>query len=251
MATASAVALGCGAFGEQPTSDAGVAPDAGASDASKSDGAPGGAAFCAEKPSVFCSDFEGTNLTAPFGWDWQQEDTASFQWLPGGGVEGGAGLRVQATFPTGNPSRNAFLGRDVGAAVLPVGGKRVELELAFRLGRAKGDYAVLAGLSFFDGVDLIAHHGLAMRIGGVVGGTEPDTSILDQLGSTWHRAKVTLTPTGGTHTRSVTVDGRPGGEVVTDLSAADRVQVLLGVFFSSQDGGELDVVYDDVRLTVE
>ena len=110
---------------------------------------------------------------------------------------------------------------------------------------------MLAGLSFFDGTDLIAHHGVAMRIGGGVGGSDPGTGIVDGLGSTWHRAKVTLTPTAGTHTRSVTVDGRPTGEVPTDLTPADRVQVLLGVFFSSQDGGELDVAYDDVRLTVE
>lgn len=251
--------------GSEPDADGGSRPwEAGAPSDARTDPLDSGGPFRCPEPTppgvVFCDDFEDASRTAPaFGWTEGALSTGGALTIEGGAGRGGS-RALRATVVASGKSASSNLWVKV-----PVSWRtdqKLTMSFSFRL-EAASTYAVLGAVEFGG-----REHGLAVYTSaGDCGGAPSCVDENDQQDrghdptgarprdpSSWYRAVVTLTPSGGGFAGTVAVDGEalysasvgamPAGPVPKE------VRIGAGAFYSGQSGSAT-VYVDDVLVELE
>ena len=239
-----------GSVPSAPVADASASGADGAPDAPDAVAPPSGA-FCtraqAEEPFVFCDDFDGLDREVGTGWSGDHVADGSKIEI----ADSPSGSRaLHSVIPHGAASRHARLGREI-----PVPRGFSELELRFRL------FVVATSLQFtrigtlwIVGNPFFHAHGISLFeennaiLDGDTDGAHP--RIFGAAG-TWHDVAVTFERESGGAYRSRSIVGPAVVfEGTVDLSLADRFDVYVGAFNTSEDDGGVEVWIDDVVVRV-
>jgi hypothetical protein len=161
-------------------------------------------------------------------------------------------LAAPTTIPA-SATQHTWLTQDVTTRLLPLRAAHVELELTFRIQRLSDEYAVMAGLCFtLAGRPVVSFHGASVPVKREAADSPAGTARVREVCAIWHRVSVVLERRSPeAYDSTVSVNGkRASTSNDSRLATATAADIRFGVFFSSRRTGDLDIVYDDVRLTV-
>jgi hypothetical protein len=218
-----------------------------------------GGAFCDSVDRAngfdFCDDFEATALGAgkPAGWTSLQNGIGATVAVVAGGHAGGSrGLDIVTNVGAGG-SRNVYLVKTL-AANKPNPADYLQYDIDF-------DFMVVTSATVYEAVGVLnftnaspEDHGVAVyKTDDVVARLNPKTTGVSGAVGTWHHAHISLAhATAGTaFTRKITIDGEAPANTVdmtTNISTAGTTttEIRVGVFYTSTEGGEVHVVFDNV-----
>lgn len=259
------VAAGVVEAGSPEASDDGATPAQGDGGIVGPDGSTplegGAASFCQDAGSaVFCDDFEDGPTASPYGWEYEENvmdpnvpDAGSTAIVAGAGVKGTRALRVRVN--AGPESRKVALWKAMG----PTLAQRYTVDFDFKIEDRTLAYVVLGGLAFPQSSGGMPFYGLAAYQPGGGGlakldvSTPPGTQSGLAVDATqgWHHATVTLERQdgGSRYARKLEVDGlEVDGNLEIDARTPIGVELRLGAFFTSLNGGTIQVDFDDVLV---